>query len=82
MTSSALLAGAIIALLVWGLHLPLLTALILTAIAMLVLLGNGFIGRRDRKVVIVQDLNTGKTHFQPMDNATRAYLATRKLEDN
>lgn len=30
--------------------------------------------------VIVQDMNTGETRYQPMDNATRRYLATRQAE--
>jgi len=31
--------------------------------------------------VIVQDMNTGETRYQPMDNDTVRYLATRKHEN-
>lgn len=77
MISFTLLAAAIVAFLVWGLHLPLATALILTAIGLIFLATRGLFRRSPRKVVIVQDLETGRTDFQPMDLATRRYLATR-----
>lgn len=43
------------------------------------------IGGRRRsadKVVMVQDLTTGETKYQPMDAATRRYLNTRGAEGN
>lgn len=74
----SLLIGAGIALLHWGLHLPLGLSIVIT------LAGVGYLGGRTlwtgrrNKVVIVQDLTTGKAEFQPMDAATKRYLSTRK----
>lgn len=70
------LIGAAFALFHWGLHLP-------SGISILASLsGVGWIflkGRwsRPNKVVIVQDLTTGQATYQPMDRATRNYLASR-----
>lgn len=82
MTSLWLLAGAIAAVLVFALHLPVLTAVILTVGILAVLLGRGFWTSRPTKVVIIQDLTTGKATYQPMDQATRHYLASRKPLDS
>jgi membrane protein implicated in regulation of membrane protease activity len=77
MTSLWLLAGAIAAVLVFGLGMHLGSAVILTIVILAVLLGRGFFNRAPRRVVIVQDLETGKATYQPMDGPTRHYLATR-----
>lgn len=81
MTSLWLLAGAIAAVLIFGLHMPAGSAVILTVMILAVLLGRGFFNRRPNKVVIIQDLTTGKATYQPMDNATRHYLASRTRTD-
>lgn len=77
MTSLWLLGGALLGLFLWGLHLPMGTALVLTGLTLFALIGRGLFRRRTDKVVIVQDLTTGKAEYQPMDQATRHYLASR-----
>lgn len=66
----------------WGLHLPLGLSIVLTLAGVGWLGGRSYWQGRERKVVIVQDLTTGASEFQPMDAATRRYLATRKENDN
>jgi len=82
MTTLLLLMGASTGLLHWGLHLPLGLSIVLTLVGVGWLGGRSLWQGRERKVVIVQDLNTGASEFQPMDAATRRYLATRKDNDN
>lgn len=74
-----MLIGAAVALMHWGLHLPLAWSIVLTLVGVGWLGGRSLWPGRDRKVVIVQDLTTGASEFQPMDAATRRYLATRKM---
>lgn len=73
-----MLIGASIALMHWGLHLPLILSIVLTLAGVGWLGGRSIWANRNRKVVIVQDLTTGASEFQPMDAATRRYLATRR----
>lgn len=79
MTSLWLLAGAIAAVLIFGLGMPPGPAVILTVVVLAVVLGRGFfqLGRRPDKVVIIQDLTTGKAEYQPMDADTKRYLGSR-----
>jgi len=81
MTSLWLLAGAIAAVLVIGFGMPLGTAIVVTVVILGLLVGRGFFQRRPTKVVIIQDLTTGKATYQPMDGPTRHYLATRSNTD-
>lgn len=81
MTSLWLLVGAIAALLVLGFGMPLGTAIVVTVVILMALVGRGFFQRRPTKVVIIQDLTTGKAEYQPMDGPTQRYLATRSDSD-
>jgi len=78
----SLLIGAGIGLLHWGLHLDFGWSIILTVACVGYLFTRSWWGGRANKVVIVQDLTTGKAEFQPMDAETRRYLASRKDTDN